>query len=202
MSANEEAYPAAERLSWSLSSDPAAFAAFYRCHIDQMMAFASRRCRSPHDVADVVQRTFLLAMTRSQTYDPVRGTPTMWLYGIAANEVRNQHRRARADSRLHDALSGRRHLEQDDIARLEQMIDSSRQRWRLSGAFEGLSDAEKDAFLLVHVEQCSPAEACRILGINPIALRARLSRARRRLRATLEAQAVSHPVPSTITTVP
>ncbi|MDH3719271.1 MAG: sigma-70 family RNA polymerase sigma factor [Planctomycetota bacterium] len=46
----------------------------------------------PHDVADVVQETFLAAARSARTYDAQRGTLRMWLWGIAAKQIKLHYR--------------------------------------------------------------------------------------------------------------
>jgi DNA-directed RNA polymerase specialized sigma24 family protein len=44
-------------------------------------------------VADIVAATFLVALEKSDAYDPARGEPEAWLLGIAAHLLANQRRR-------------------------------------------------------------------------------------------------------------
>ncbi len=64
--------------------DREACAALYRDHVGRVTGFAARRLTSPAEVADLVAATFLVALERSDSYDPARGDPGAWLLGIAA----------------------------------------------------------------------------------------------------------------------
>ena len=56
----------------------------------------------------------------------------------------------------------------------------------LTAALLELSDMDREALLLVAWEDLTPAQAARALGINPVAFRVRLHRARRRCTTALE----------------
>ena len=74
--------------------DGDAFAAIYREYFSRVTGFAARRLSSSGEVADLVAATFVVALERSDSYDPSRGDPGAWLVGIAANLLANQRRRA------------------------------------------------------------------------------------------------------------
>jgi RNA polymerase sigma-70 factor (ECF subfamily) len=57
----------------------------------------------------------------------------------------------------------------------------------LASALRSLSPLDREALLLIAWEDLTPSQAARALRINPAAFRVRLLRARRRLRAALEA---------------
>jgi RNA polymerase sigma-70 factor (ECF subfamily) len=49
----------------------------------------------------------------------------------------------------------------------------------------GMAEGDRELLMLVGMEELSPSEAARVLGISAMAARTRLHRARRRLRARL-----------------
>lgn len=106
-----------------LRTDRVAFGQFYRRHVDGVIGFAGRRLSEPADVADLVSNTFLAVLTSAGSFDPERGEPRAWLYGIASRQVSNLRRRRRRESEMQRRLAGRRHLDVDDYARLEERID-------------------------------------------------------------------------------
>lgn len=55
-------------------------------------------------------------------------------------------------------------------------------------ALQQLSDADREVLLLVAVDELAPKEAAHVLGITPVALRQRLSRARQRFASALEGE--------------
>ncbi|MBV8303991.1 MAG: sigma-70 family RNA polymerase sigma factor [Acidimicrobiia bacterium] len=73
--------------------DREAFAAIYREHVGRVTGFAARRLSSSGDVADLVAATFVVALERSDPYDPSPGDPGAWLVGIAGPRGRRHGRR-------------------------------------------------------------------------------------------------------------
>ncbi|MEU8775597.1 RNA polymerase sigma factor [Streptomyces sp. NPDC048606] len=158
------------------------FGAFYEEHIDGVLGFVTRRVSDPHLAADLAADIFLVAMRSADGYRPSRGAPVAWLFGIARNVVA-QHARGRA--RENDAmarLSGRRLLDDEDIAALEARIDAEQAFRELVGRHEALSEPLRAALDLVVVDQLTPAEAAQALGVTQATIRVRLHRARRALR--------------------
>src|SRR5579863_4360718 len=54
------------------------FAALYRDNVSRVTGFAARRVFNPGEVADLVAATFLVAMERSDSYDPEKGDHSAW----------------------------------------------------------------------------------------------------------------------------
>jgi RNA polymerase sigma factor (sigma-70 family) len=168
-----------------LDRDPAAFEAFYRRHVDRLTGFAVRRCDGPEEVADLVAAVFLAVIESAHRYDPARGEPIGWLFGVAANQLRMQRRRAWRQRGVAVKVSGQRLLEPDDVARLEERIDAERLADEVRRAIARLPRGERAVFELVSREGLTAAQAGAALGISPAAVRVRLSRARAKLRGDL-----------------
>src|SRR5919204_357040 len=78
-------------------------------------------------------------------------------------------------------------LDDDEYARVEEMIDAARWSPVVERALrERLSAAERSVFLLVAADELTPAQAAECLGIGAVAARMRLSRARKKLRLAVE----------------
>ncbi|HEX7131556.1 MAG TPA: RNA polymerase sigma factor [Iamia sp.] len=169
------------RLMARVAVDEAAFEALYRRYVRRITAYAARRCATPDDVADVVAQTFVRLLHRSGTFDPERGTVASFVHALAASEVADHHRAGARRRRLADRVAGRALLGEDDHARLEHAIDARRDLADLEPALADLAPGEEAVLRLV-AEGLSPAEAARRLEITPDAARARLARARRRVR--------------------
>lgn len=63
--------------------DPRALEALYRRHVGRVVAYATRRCDQPADVADLVAAAFLAVLESASTYDPTLGDALPWILGIA-----------------------------------------------------------------------------------------------------------------------
>lgn len=78
----------------------------------------------PHDVADVVQETFLAAARSARSYDAQRGTLNMWLAGIAAHQVKLHYRRSI------NATNSTRHVWPSHSSTVARSVASTIQRTR------------------------------------------------------------------------
>jgi RNA polymerase sigma factor (sigma-70 family) len=168
-----------------LGTHPAAFEAFYRRHVDRVTGFAVRRCDGPDEVADLVAATFLAVIESAPRYDPARGEPISWLFGIAANQLRMQRRGGWRQRDIAVRVSGQRLLDADDVQRLEERIDAERLAEPVRRAIARLPRGERAVFELVTRDGLSAAQAGAAIGISPAAVRVRLSRARTKLRREL-----------------
>lgn len=61
----------------ALPGDVAAFEAFYSRHVDQVAAFAAKRCGTAADVADVVALTFVRLLDAAPRYEPERAARSL-----------------------------------------------------------------------------------------------------------------------------
>jgi RNA polymerase sigma-70 factor (ECF subfamily) len=170
----------------ALSTDRAAFEAFYRRHVARVIRFAARRLREPADVADITAATFVEALASARRYDPARGEPVAWLLGIAARLIANGQRRQGREAAAMQRVAGRRLIETDDIERLEERIDASRATRTTLAAMARLKPRDQEALLLVGAEGLAPAQAAAVLGISGPAFRMRLRSARRALARALD----------------
>ncbi|WP_424536299.1 RNA polymerase sigma factor [Sphaerisporangium viridialbum] len=165
-----------------IADDPDAFEAFYRRHFDEVTRFLARRVGDPHTVADLVAEVFLAVLDSAHTYRPGRGSEVAWLYGVARNTVLAERRRAARELRAGSRIAGRRLLEGDDLARLEDRIDAESPARRALQAMTGLPESERALLELVVVDQLTVSEAAAALGIRQGTARVRLHRARRSLQ--------------------
>ena len=169
-----------------IGTDPEAFEGFYRTHVDAVERFVVRRVTDPHRAADLTAEVFLAAIESADGYRPSRGAPVAWLYGVARNVLAADRRRQGRELDAIHRFGGRRLLDGDDIARMEDRIDAEAQAGRLYLALDRLSEAERAVLELVSVDGLSVHDAAHALGIRPVAARVRLHRARRRLREHLD----------------
>lgn len=165
-----------------IATDPAAFEAFYRRHVEAVTRFLARRVGDPHLVADLVADVFLAVLDSAHLYRPSRGSELGWLYGVARNTLAAQRRRAAAENRAVGRIAGHRLLDADDLVRLEARLDAEQPARRAIEAMASLPDGQRAVLELVVVDQLSVTEAATALGIRPGTARVRLRRARQSLR--------------------
>ncbi len=158
------------------------FEQVYVGNVDSVMSYFARRCSEPQVVADLTSDTFLRAAAGFLTFDPNRGSPRAWLFGIAAH-VYARHCEQVASGRLaSERYAGRRALEADEIEELTSRIDAERAGRQLVERCAELPESEREAVELVDLAGLTPKEAAEVLDVSRVVLRKRLSRARARLR--------------------
>jgi RNA polymerase sigma-70 factor (ECF subfamily) len=168
-----------------IATDPDAFEAFYREHVEAVQRFVARRVDDRDRAADLTAEIFLAAIASAGAYRPGRGTPVAWLFGVARNVVADDRRCQAREHRAHGEIVGRRLLDDDDLARIEARLDAAARSRALYAALATLPESERAVLELVAVDDLPVAQAAAALGIRPVTARVRLHRARRSLRAQL-----------------
>jgi RNA polymerase sigma factor (sigma-70 family) len=179
-----------------IGDDPEAFEAFYREHVTPVTRFVARRVADPHMVADLTAEVFLAAIDSAHTYRPDRAPQVAWLYGIARNVIAGESRRAARELRAAGRSVGRRILDDDDIARLEERIDAEGPGRAACLALARLPEDERSVLELVAIDGLAVKDAAAALGIRPGAARVRLHRARRNARQDLVSRATATSAPA------
>jgi DNA-directed RNA polymerase specialized sigma24 family protein len=110
----------------SIATDPDVFEVFYRQHLEAVQRYVARRVADPHLAADLTADVFLAAVDSAASYCPDRGTPGSWLLGIARHVLATEFRRQSRDRDALRRISGRRLLDADSLARIEERIDAER----------------------------------------------------------------------------
>lgn len=148
--------------------------ALFRADYPAVLRYVARRV--PNDsVDDVVADVFLVAWRR---LDDVPQQSRPWLLGVARKVIATHARGSRRREALRTRL-GRREESTSELTLAEPES--------LMGlALTQLSDRDREAVLLVAVEELTPTEAAIALGEAPVTFRVRLHRAKRRLRRALE----------------
>ena len=168
-----------------IASDPQAFEAFYRAHVEGVQRFTARRVDDPYLAADLTAEVFLAAIDAAGGYRPERGSPAAWLFGIARIVVAGEYRRAARERRANARVEGHRLLDDDDLERMRERIDAAVQSRALFAAVAQLPEGERAVLELVALDDLSVTEAAAVLGLRPVTARVRLHRARGALRRQL-----------------
>jgi RNA polymerase sigma factor (sigma-70 family) len=178
----------ADQLRW-IGTDPELFEVFYREHVEDLQRFVARRTEDRERAADLTAEIFLAAIDSAHRYRSRRGTPKAWLYGIARTLVANDHRRRGRERAREERFRGSTLLDEEDAARMDARIDAAAQSRRLYAAMDSLPEAERAVLELVAIDELTVTEAAAAVGVRAGTARVRLYRARRKLRADLEAAA-------------
>jgi len=151
----------------------------YREQGRAVLAYALRRVDTPEDAADVVSETFLVAWRRLDEV-PIGAREKLWLYAVARRVTANLRRAEGRRTRLAERIAESLRTEDADAA-------PSGEAAAVLRAMRDLGEEDRELLLLVTWEELSPGQAAEVLGISALAARSRLHRARRRLRALIEA---------------
>jgi RNA polymerase sigma-70 factor (ECF subfamily) len=157
----------------------ARFESLYAQHGRAVLAYAVRRSSDPHDAADVVAETFLVAWRRLDEM-PANQDARLWLYGVARHVLSNQHRSERRRERLAERLR------QELPLALDALPQAVRATGAVRAALERLGAEDREIVRLAGWEELTPREIAKVLGISQVSARSRLHRARRRMREALE----------------
>ncbi|RVX45781.1 RNA polymerase ECF family sigma subunit [Nonomuraea polychroma] len=156
----------------------ARFEAAYHRAYSPITAYATRRCDSPQDAADVVAETFTVAWRRVDEL-PEGEDAVLWLYGVArkvlANHFRGDNRRRARTAELDTEMA--------DL--YGHSPDTEVELAAIATVFRALPDDDRELLSLLAWEQLSREEIAKALGLSRNAVRIRLYRARRRLSRTL-----------------
>ena len=159
---------------------PEVLGVLYERHAPAVHRFLVRRVGTAA-AEDLLAEVFTAAVAGRLRVQPhASGSALPWLYGIAANTVREHLRRRPAHGLLDSA---------DPVVdwdAVDARLDADAQRDALRRALTALTPAERELLLLVAWEGLAPAEAGAVLGLSPVAARSRLHRARTRAQAALD----------------
>lgn len=175
-----------DRQLWSdaTAGDGDAFGVLFDRHVQAVYRHCFRLTSSWTGAEDATQSTFLLAWRKRGEVRLVDDSVLPWLLSVASNVVRDQQRSLRRWQNAVLRLPPQ--PDSTDIAgEVAGRVDSERRMREVLRAVRRLPRAERDALALCIWSGVSYADAAVVLGVNEAAVRARVSRARRRLARLL-----------------
>jgi RNA polymerase sigma factor (sigma-70 family) len=153
-------------------------------HVDTIYAYLSRRLGS-ESAQDAASEVFRLALEHERSFDPSRGTPLAWLYGIAGNVVR---RHWRTEKRHLARVAALRPFAEDHAhdgtAAVDDRLDSVSRHAAVMDAVAALPDADRELLVLFAWENQSYRQIASVLSVPVGTVRSRLHRIRRDLQAS------------------
>jgi RNA polymerase sigma-70 factor (ECF subfamily) len=178
--------PDTELLAAALAGDGEAFGAFYRRHARRIAAFHLARTQEAQDAADLTAETFAVALEALDRFDPQRGAPVAWLFGIARHRLADQRRRGAVEDRARRRM-GLERLELDDagLAQVESAASAELIRVELREGFDALPPDQRDAIALRVLLDHEYAAVAGATGSSEVVARKRVSRGLSALRARL-----------------
>lgn len=152
-----------------------------------MTAVARTMLRDRDEADDVVEEALVRIHSAARGFRGERGLRT-WTLRIVMNLCRDRLRRRRFDGGRAEELDllGHAGLAVNPVVEWDEAMDRTKLIDALERAIDRLPPEQREAVVLCHRAGLSQAEAGETLGIAEGSVKARLHRARQRLRAELE----------------
>jgi RNA polymerase sigma-70 factor, ECF subfamily len=161
--------------------DEGAFTMLYRRHQRSIYRFALRMSGQPSIAEETVQETFLTLLRQTGRYNPARGTPAAFLYGIARHQVLRALERERSYVLIDPEAPAKETPAADHSnghAGLLEHLSRSQSIAAMRQAVLALPPRYREIVVLCEIEQLSYAQAAEITGCAVGTVRSRLHRAR------------------------
>ncbi|HEV3001553.1 MAG TPA: sigma-70 family RNA polymerase sigma factor [Solirubrobacteraceae bacterium] len=168
--------------------DADTFRALYRAHYRAVCRYLAARTDADA-VEDVAAETFVVAWRRLGDV-PEHERP--WLLATAAKCLANHRRSRERSGRLAERLGAVAATPAADA--VGDALERAGQRRALLIALASLGERDRELLLLAHWDGLAPRDVAVVAGCSPVAARARLHRASRRLQRALTA-ALADPEP-------
>ena len=172
-----------ELLEATLAGDEDTFIEIYRRHRDRIYRFAYRMTGSPEAASDVTHSCFVGLLEWPSRYDERRASLGTYLCAAARNlSLRHASRawRERSLAALPELWPRRA------PSALEVLLEDERARM-VREALAALAPLHREVLILAEYEDLDMAGIAEIVGAEVGAVKVRLHRARKKLRAALEA---------------
>jgi RNA polymerase sigma-70 factor (ECF subfamily) len=156
------------------------FERLYADHAQALFGFLAYRTGDRAQAEDLMAEAFERALRSRQRYDPAKASAKTWLYAIAINCLRDQRRRADAESR---ALERGGHGPEGQA--LDAGLGRVEDRAMLGPALAALSEEEREALALRYGGGLTAPEMAELLGEKLTTVEGRVYRALGKLRTVL-----------------
>ena len=137
-----------------------AFEELYRSSRDDLYAYVAGLLRDPAAAEDVTAAAFERAYRKHHRFNPARGTPRAWLFGIARNaaldELRRRSRQAELPGEVPDELA----VSPQDAGAAALL------RVAVRTALDGLAPRERELVALKHFAGLTNAEIAGVIGTS------------------------------------
>jgi RNA polymerase sigma-70 factor, ECF subfamily len=157
-----------------------AFDRLYRTSRDDVYAYVASLLRDGPAAEEVTATAFERAYRKRGRFDPLRGEPRAWLFGIARNaaldELRRRGRQAELAAEPKDV----------DGAAVDAGAERSEERLALRAALATLAPRERELIALKFFAGLGNAEIASVLGVSESNAGTRLHRAVTKLREALD----------------
>ncbi|HEX8753918.1 MAG TPA: sigma-70 family RNA polymerase sigma factor [Solirubrobacterales bacterium] len=148
------------------------FERLYRSSRDDVYAYVAGLLRDPAAAEEVTATAFERAYRKRSRFDPRRGEPRAWLFGIARNAALDELRRRGRQAELS--------AEPADVAAPQE--ESGERRLILTAALATLAPRERELIALKYFAGLGNAEIAEVIGVSESNAGTRLHRAVTKLR--------------------
>jgi RNA polymerase sigma-70 factor (ECF subfamily) len=159
-----------------------AFDRLYRSSRDDVYAYVAGLLRDGPAAEEVTATAFERAYRKRRRFDPSKGEPRAWLFGIARNaaldELRRRGRQAELAADPEDA----------DVPAVDASAEQSERRLALRAGLAQLAPRERELIALKFFAGLDNAEIASVLEISESNAGTRLHRAVTKLREALDGQ--------------
>ncbi len=176
--------------------DAEALGSLFERHAQAVLRFCWRRMSADESAAsgaeDLMSIVFLKAWDLRNRIVLVEGSARPWLFAVATRLLANERRSRRRYSAALERYRGSAFaIEPEASDEVVARVDAEVGARRAIAALADLTTRERDVAELCLVEECSVADAARVLGVSEGTVKSRLARARARLRTNARSGEVS-----------
>jgi len=156
--------------------------------IPQLYGMFMRRWPNPSLAEELVQKTVFDAVRGCGSYDPSRGNPKEWIFGVARNNIRLEMRKRAGRPSVDGDISS--YLETIDSEPLpDEVLEQKETAAIVRSALQKLSSKEQAVLKTKYIEGLSARDIAGRIGITEKAVHSLLYRARISLRRQLKRMA-------------
>lgn len=160
-----------------------AFERLYRCSRDDVYAYVASLLRDAPAAEEVTAAAFERAYRKRNRFDPERGEPRAWLFGIARNAALDELRRRGRQAELSAEPADLHDFGAEDGA------ERSERRLAVSEALARLEPRERELIALKFFAGLENREIAGVLGISESNAGTKLHRAMTKLREACDGNA-------------
>lgn len=176
---------AAALLAKAIRGDQAALALLYRRESGAVYRYALALCGDEAAALDAMQEAFSQLLQQPQGFDATRGTLGAYLAGIARHQLLRRFREAK---RFVAQIEGEEEDGDAAAPASDSLLVRAEAGEQLWSAIRRLPWRQREALVLVDLQERPYQEAAAVAGVSVDVLRTRLHRARQRLATLLVAQ--------------
>jgi len=169
-------------LEKAANGETAAFQVLYERYRDPIFRFAYRMLGSTEAAEDVAHDCFLSLIKEPGRFDSQRASLRTYLYAAARNQAVRRYQNFNRESAIDDFPDEFRVPENHEPS--QKVLDAELAA-EVGRAIASLPPLQREALVLFEYEDLSLAEIAAIVGADSNAVKARLFRARDKLRASL-----------------